>query len=193
MGGVVVNLLGGHRTDNADVVSNGADVRKDFGDFLTGFPESFERELRRQAFQFLVLKLGDRLALGEGFGHGLAREFREFGFVVEGFEVRRAARHAEINDPFRFGNDVRRIRNAGPLIGRYTVRKGLRIKQRSQRKRADALGGLTQKFAAGVWIKLSHFRRPTFVELVRRRVQLLQVPASLLLLAELGHRPGSVP
>ena len=49
------------------------------------------------------LELGKLLSLGEGLGHGLAIELGQFRLVIEGLEVGRAARHAEVNDPLGLG------------------------------------------------------------------------------------------
>ena len=53
-----------------------------------------ELELRGEAGEFLSL-LGDRLSLGERFGHRLAVQLGELRLAVKGFEMRRPAGRRE--------------------------------------------------------------------------------------------------
>ncbi len=59
-----------------------------------------------------VLQLRDLLALGQRIGHGLAIHLREFWFVVESLQVRRAAGLIKKNDALRLGRVMQRIHNA---------------------------------------------------------------------------------
>ena len=89
--GIVVDLLGPHRADDADLVGDAADVREQLADLLPGLAELLEAVLRPEALQLLALELGDRLALGERLGHRLAVHLGELRLVVERLEVRRPA------------------------------------------------------------------------------------------------------
>ena len=83
---------------------------------------------------FLPLQLGDRLALGERLGHRLAVHLGELGLVVERFELRRPAGHAQEDHPLgllaRSAADSRRRGTATcrrrPLASR---RQQLRLQQ----------------------------------------------------------------
>ena len=103
VGGVVIDLLGPHGADDADVVGDAADVGEQRADLLAGFAEFLERMLGAEADEALALQLGDLLPLGEGVRHGLAAQFGELGLVVEGFQVRRAAGLIEEDDALGLG------------------------------------------------------------------------------------------
>ena len=68
-----------------------------------------------EAFQRLALQLRDLLALGERFRHRLAVSLFELGLGVEGFQVRRPARHVEVNDPLGLGGMVERLHHSAPF------------------------------------------------------------------------------
>src|SRR5439155_16437404 len=72
VGRVVVDLVGVHRLDDADLIRDGTDVRKQRRDFLAGPAEPLEFEQRPHAEELLSLKLGNWLALRERFGHRLS-------------------------------------------------------------------------------------------------------------------------
>ncbi len=113
VGGIVVDLLGPHGADDADVVGDAADVGEERADLLSGFAEFLEGMLGAEAGEALALQLGDLLAGGKGIGHGLAGHFGELGFVVEGFEVGGAARLIEEDDALGFGGMMERVDDAG--------------------------------------------------------------------------------
>ena len=102
---VVIDLLGPHRADDADVVGDAADVREQLADLLAGLAELLEAVLRAEADQLLALQLRDLLALGERLRHRLAVHLGELGLVVEGFEVRRAAGLVEEDDALGLGRE----------------------------------------------------------------------------------------
>ena len=62
---IVVDLLGVHRADDADVVGNAADVREQVGDFLAGLAVLLEIDERPARLQDRVLQLGELLSLGK--------------------------------------------------------------------------------------------------------------------------------
>src|SRR5262249_53535032 len=63
---VMIDLLGMHRTHNADIVSDTTYVREYARDLLTRFPIFFEFGKRSPRFQLRVLQLGELLSFGEG-------------------------------------------------------------------------------------------------------------------------------
>ena len=94
----MIDLLGKHRADNADLVGDTADVRKQLGYLLAGLAELLEAVLRAEADERLALQLGDLLSFGEGLRHLLLVHVCELRLVVERLEVRRSAGHEEVND-----------------------------------------------------------------------------------------------
>src|SRR5439155_13725549 len=69
VGRVMIDLLGEHRANNADLVGDTADVRKQLGNLLAGLAEFLEAVLGAEADERLPLQLGDLLSLGEGLRH----------------------------------------------------------------------------------------------------------------------------
>ena len=115
---VVINLLGQHRPDDADVVGHLRVPRQKVADQLPALAILFK--LRQVALNFKdrVLKLSDRLALRERCGHRLPVHFVEFWFVIERLQMRRSSGHTEEDDAFGFRLKVRQpglTRNAGHL------------------------------------------------------------------------------
>ncbi len=128
---VVVDLLCGHRADDADFIRDPADVRQCAGDRLAGLAEVLKLMLRPEAFQLLLaLKLGNRLAVGDRLGHRLAVHLGELRLVVERLKVRRPAGHAEVNHPLGPGREVQRIDHAK----RRALSQAAGIQHRAQRE-----------------------------------------------------------
>ena len=114
--GVVVDRLGDHRADDADLVGDGGDVGEDRADLLAAGPVASERVLGREADELLALELGDRHALRERLGHRLAVHPGELGLGVEGLQVRGAAGHVEVDDPLGPGGQMQRMDDARPSV-----------------------------------------------------------------------------
>ena len=76
---IVVDRLGVHRADDADVVGDGANVRKDLRDLLAGFAEPPKPMLRPEAAQSLPLELRDRLPVVKEAGIGCPSICRSLG------------------------------------------------------------------------------------------------------------------
>ena len=113
---VVVDRLGHQRPHDADVVGDAADVRKERADLLSRLAVPLELVLRRQALELLILKLRDRLPLGERLRHRLAVHFGELRLVVERLQVRRSAGHVEVNHALCLAREVQRVDDAGPMV-----------------------------------------------------------------------------
>ena len=103
MGGIVVDGLGVHRANDADIVRYLREMVKDFADLLARFSVPVELEVGSAAGQFLALQLSDGLALGETVGHGLSIPLGKHGLVVEALEVRGPACHIEEDDALGLG------------------------------------------------------------------------------------------
>ncbi len=153
VGRIMVDLLGVHRPDDAEVVGHSAEVREDRGDFLAAPAPPLERMLRPEAAERLALQLSDRLALGERRGHSLTVQLLQLRLVVEGFVMRRAARHVQLDNPLRPRHVVQRIDDAPPVrfAGRLGARPArVRRQQRRQRRGADPLQAGAEKVPPGL-------------------------------------------
>lgn len=149
MRGIVVDLIGVHRADDAEVVGHPAEMREETAHFLAGLAELLEVVLRAETFEFLALQLRDLLAFSEGAGHGLAVHFLELGLEVPGLEMRRPAGHVEMDDALRLRWPVQRPDDAGPFFfGRQGRTEQPWIEQRAERERADAGGGAAEEGTA---------------------------------------------
>ena len=121
--------------EDADVIGNPTDVGKNLGDFLAGLAPFLEFAKRAEGFQRGILQLGKLLAFGERVGKRLAIQFLQLGFVIKTLQVRRPARHVQMDDAFGAGLEMARVDDAVP--GR--IRSRLRaqnpgIKQTRQRQ-----------------------------------------------------------
>src|SRR5581483_3807225 len=145
MRGVVIDLLGPHGADDADVVRHAADVGEQAYHLLSRFAELLELVLRAEAFQLFALQLCDLLALGERFGHALAVHLRQLRLVVERLQVRGAAGLVEKDDALRLGGEVQRIYYAVRRSGGGGGCKQFRVEQRVQRNYAEAGNALAQE------------------------------------------------
>ena len=112
---IVVDLHRTHRLHDRNIIRQFRNVRKNIGNHLTGFTMTTEAMLRPHAGERLPLQLCNRLAVGERCRHRLAVHLREFRLVVERFEMRGTARHAEKNNPFRPGH-VMGLDRPGPAL-----------------------------------------------------------------------------
>ena len=118
---VVIDLLGVHRADDADVVGDAGDVRERSEISCPDCAMLLELAERPARLQHRVLQLGELLALGERLGERLAVELASVRLEVEGLEVRRPARHAEVDDALRLDRAVRRVEHASPAFARAVV------------------------------------------------------------------------
>ena len=112
VGRVVIDLLGLHRADDADVVGDAADVGQIIADRLLRLPNLLKVDCGPKQSSFLALQLRDRLAFGERLGHRLAVHFGELRLVVEQFQMRGAAGHAQEDHSLGFLGKMQRIHGA---------------------------------------------------------------------------------
>ena len=133
----MIDLFRDHAADDAEVIGNARGMRKEIGDFLAALAVAAEFREWPAGLEHRILQLGELLATGERFRKGLTVQALQFRFPVEAFELRRTARHAEMDDAFdarrkvRKGGGVRPL--AEPLAG----------------ERAEAEAGLAEKRAPG--------------------------------------------
>ena len=99
--------------------------------------------LRREADELLALELGDRLPLVNDSGIGWPCIRASSGLESKRLQVRRPARHVEVDDPLgpgrRGGADGRRRvqRSAAATATASPARSRRRVEQRGQRQRAE--------------------------------------------------------
>src|SRR5438874_6348231 len=98
MGGIVVDGLRFHGANDAYVIGDRANLRKDLGDLLAVLAEFLELMLWTEAVELLPLQLRDWLPLGKGFGHRLPMHLGELGSIIKCLQMRWTARHVEIDD-----------------------------------------------------------------------------------------------
>ena len=145
MGRVVVDLLGLHRADDAEVVGDRTDVREDVGELHARLAPLLEFERTAAGLEHGALELGDLLALGERFREGLSVEFLQDRLIVEELEVGRAARHAEEDDALGLHREVRGFeRPLGELSGVQVGETGLRG-EHGEGRAAEAVGALREE------------------------------------------------
>src|SRR6266404_4455624 len=89
---------------------------KQIGDFLAGLPVLAKFGKRTARFQNRVLQLGELLSLRKGLGERLSMDALQLRLVIEAFQMRGSARHAEMNDAFGPHRKVRRVDNALPAL-----------------------------------------------------------------------------
>ncbi len=145
---VVVDRLGHHRADDADLVGDRAQVRQDRADLLATGSAAAKRMLGSETDQLLPLELSDRHALGERLRHRLAVHLGERRLGVERLQMRGAAGHVQIDDAFGLGGEVERMDDSRPVVGRsgaFGSSQQFRVEQRRQGERPDPRGRAAQE------------------------------------------------
>ncbi len=85
----MVDLLGDHAANDAQLVGNRSLMRQIIADPLSAVPVLLELGQVPLDLQLLTLQLRDGLACGERIGHRLTIQAIELRLVVEGFQLRR--------------------------------------------------------------------------------------------------------
>ena len=116
MSRIMVDLLGGHRADDTDAIGDSGDVREQVGDLLPRLAVAVELASWPARRQHHVLKLRELLTPGERFGEWLAVQLLEHRLVIKALELRRPARHAEVNHPPCLDRQVRWVDHPAPVI-----------------------------------------------------------------------------
>src|ERR1035438_7116318 len=131
----VIRDLAHHGAYYADIVNALADLREDLAHRYTALAlrDEFERRWESGAGPPLGLHVQ---------GNGLAGVFCEHGLRVECIYLRRSAVHEKVNDPFRLGRKLRRMRRQGTAQRGF---RGCRIPEQSaQGERTEPHAGLFQ-------------------------------------------------
>jgi hypothetical protein len=152
MRGVVVDLLGVHRTDDANIIGDPGDVRKKIRDFLARLTVFLEFGEGTASFEFRILQLCQLLALGERLREWLPVDAFQFRFVIERFQVGRPAGHAQMDDSFGVDGEVWWIDDAFPLLfgsdGGLGASDEFRVEERGERQTAESISGAAEEGAS---------------------------------------------
>ncbi len=139
----MVDRLGVHRADDAEVVGDFAGVRQEVAVFDAGlavFLEVGERAGERER-GLIAAHARQALPLTNRIGKRLKVAFTQQGLGVEGFELRRAARLEEVDDALGLGREVRAAGQGG--------RVGL-AEDATHRERPQTEGGGAEEVSARV-------------------------------------------
>jgi len=150
---VVIDGLGVHRLDEAEVISDGPDVGEQFAHPDAGFPVALEVEHGSDAGKRGLSRghSGDALAHADGAGQFLAVVLSELRFVVVEVDVGRPSGHEEEDDPFRLGSEVEGLEHTvgGRPAGGRSLREEPGIEQRTEGGGAQAQSGAAKEMAPG--------------------------------------------
>ncbi len=144
LGGGVVELVGVHGADDAEVIGDGGEVGEHFGDF--GLVFSVFVEVVEWAEEFGgAFDEGEGFAGEEFFGAVFEVVFFEFGFVVEEFVLRWRPGHVEVDDSFGFWGQLGCAWGGGAR--RFVA--GGSVSDLSEGEGAEAGVALLEKVASG--------------------------------------------
>ena len=144
----VVDLVGVHRPDDAQVVRHGLEVREPLAEVLAALAAAFE--LRGGRLDELLLARGhggQALAASHGFGEFGAGERLQAGLLVEEFDLRRAAGLGEEDDALGLGGEVREVGQAG--LARSVRGEGAADERRERHGAEREPGALAEEIPAG--------------------------------------------
>ena len=146
---VVVDLLGLHRANHTHLVRHALKMGKEIGDFDPGLSALLKLRERTARLQLRVLQLRQLLPLRERLGERLLVDPLQLRLPVERLEMRRPARHAQVDDTSGAHREMRRVHHAArkPCGGAWPGGIGEQpgIQQASQRRRAQAVGRALQE------------------------------------------------
>ena len=143
---IVIDLFGPHRTDDARLVDDAANVREELADHLSRSTERLEPVSRAHARELLSLELRDLLTLRQRFGHRSAAHLGELRLVVERLEMRRSAGLIQEDDALGLRRKVERVHDAVRLkVRRLRRRHQPRAEQRIQGDDAESCGAAAEK------------------------------------------------
>ena len=118
---IVIDRLAVNAFHQGDVIDNTADVLEHFTDVGAILAVAFEFELRRDDRERALARghRRDPLIAADAFGQLDAVVLVNFRVVVERIDMRRAARHEQIDHAFRLGSEVRQRREAAVFKRRF--------------------------------------------------------------------------
>ena len=133
----VIELRRADGFHNRDIVGNSLKVGKKFGDFRAAFAALGKFVGRTQQARH-ALDEGKALAFHELLGNKFAVVLLQLGLVVEHVQVRRRARHEEINDALGLGGKHGRLGRHWIGLRRGHARRHTPAASRSRRMRRDS-------------------------------------------------------
>ena len=147
LAGRVVELRRVHRADDGDVVGDGRQVRQQLRELGARLAVLLERERRAEQARRALDEREPLSLRNELRGNLLAVVLLQRRLVVEQIELRRRARHEQIDDVLRLRREVRRARAPSGLRPPAAANSRSSSSAR-QRHAADAEAGLLEEMAA---------------------------------------------
>ena len=157
VGRLVIDRVGLHRPDEAEVVGHLRDVRQELAEPHATLPVLRELERRRREGKRRLVRRhpSESLTLpGQPAFEILSKAALQRGLVVEEVELRRCADERNVDRPFRLGRDFPRLRHRGSERrgGRASRRgagaEGPLAEQRGERRNTEAAARLAKKLPA---------------------------------------------
>ena len=144
---MVIELVGLHRVDHADVVGTGGDVGKEVREPHPALAMLLELASRSHQSGGVFLDEGKLGAFGKRVGHFLAVELLQHRFVFEQIKLRRRPGQEDVDAAFCLGRKMARL--AGERVDYRAGSVGaLLVEQRRQRDAAQATGCGREKISA---------------------------------------------
>ncbi len=131
----MVELVGVHRFDDADLIHHFTEMREHLGKFRPGLSILGERKLWPQNTGIRFDKCKS-LFSHNGFGQRLSFELLQLRFVIKQIQLTGRARHEQVNDAFGFWRKVRWFGSKRIFI-RCGSMQTLRFQQGCQRHRTQ--------------------------------------------------------
>ena len=144
MGWVVVDGFGCHRSNQANVINDRPNLRKQRTDFDLILTKLGKRMLRPKTVQLLTLKLGQLLSFRKALGHRLTMHLGKLGLWIKRFQLRRPTCHRQPNDAFGPLRQRQVCKNSANCVGLNTRR----IQHRCKSDRSNSLRSLAKKRSA---------------------------------------------
>ena len=122
---VVVDRLGVHRADEAEVVDDLGGVRQQLADprAACAVLREFEERAGQRQRRLVARHAGEPLALAHGVGQLLAVPLVEQRLVVEHLQLRRPAGHEQVDDALRLGGEVQLPAEHAAVLARQRRRR----------------------------------------------------------------------
>jgi hypothetical protein len=148
--------FGIHAVDESDIVNTLADVREQIADHFPALAIGLEGEFGADDAAFVFVPTA-----AKGFHlDGLAVEFGEFRFVVEGIDLAGAAVHKQEDHGLGLGREhglfgCHRVDEAGRRFGGGVGQERVIVQKGGQPQSSEASPGFPEEFAAGAAAELA--------------------------------------
>lgn len=150
LAGMMVELIGMHRSDEGDIVRARGDVREEIGEFDAGLSVALEGARAAHQDGGIFLDKSEANLFGERVGEFLAVEFIELGLGIKEIHLAWGTFHKDEDARFGFGGVMGRL-GAGARNGGFGGRAGeeaVRFEQGSEGEQAGAAGGGGEEISA---------------------------------------------